>query len=199
MASHTPKTFAANQNCVVDMGAIGAPYQKTRDLEGHVKELKRQLDACRHTQSCVRENFHTQLAEAHEHRATLATALASMRSEHQAALASALASAQSKPERWCIATKQVLSSASDLIGTSAATQLLERIQNQVANLAVPVTTNPSLCSILLSGTTMYSGRGAPRHSDYRLPSKKLLKPGTTNNLYKLSDGSIRCLNSLSSA
>ena len=55
----------------------------------------------------------------------------------------------------------------------------------------------------LTGATMYSGRGAPRCSDYRLPSNKVLKPcfhpsPDSSVLYELPDGNVRSLHLLSS-
>ena len=185
--------------------------QQTRmiDLEARVNEMQSQINTNEFTQTRLR----AELAEAHEHRSTLATALATTRSEHQATLASALASVQSKPERWCMATKQVLTNAHDLIGTSTATQLLDRIQNQVTtpdittpDITTPDITTPDITTpapMKLTGATMYSGRGAPRCSDYRLPSNMVLKPcfhpsPDSSVLYKLPDGNVRSLHLLSS-
>jgi len=180
--------------------------QQTRmiDLEARVNEMQSQINTNEFTQIRLR----AELAEAHEHRSTLATALATTRNEHQATLASALASVQSKPERWCMATKQVLTNAHDLIGTSTATQLLDRIQNQVTtpDITTPDITTPDITTpapMKLTGATMYSGRGAPRCSDYRLPSNMVLKPcfhpsPDSSVLYKLPDGNVRSLHLLSS-
>ena len=109
----------------------------------------------------------------------------------------ALASAQSDLERLRTAVDQVLSSATDLIGTSTSAQLLERIRKQLSPAPAPVAS-----PVPLTGTTMYSGRGAPRRSDYRDPSVELVKPCTPTSpegakLYMLPDGTVRSLSSLS--
>ena len=100
------------------------------------------------------------------------------------------------------AVEQVLSGATDLLGTSTGAQLLARIHKQLSPAPTP-TPAPAASPIPLTGSTMYSGRGAPRRSDYRKPNDELLKPCAPTSprgaeLYRLPDGSVRSLSSLSS-
>lgn len=193
MTSHQHKSFAANQS-PFDPVNQQMHMADVADLEARLRTAESRRDAVERKRACLR----AELAAAQEHQSKLATALAA----NQAALASALASAQNKPDRWRTATQQVLSSASDIIGTSIATRLLERIQTQVT--ALGITTTLPQPPIILTGSTMYIGRGAPRRSDYRKPNDELLKPCAPTSpersvLYKLPDGSVRCLGSLSTA
>jgi len=189
--AYTHNTFATQQSPFDPQ-----PHQMhTADLEARLRTAELLRDAV----ECKQTRLRAELVAAQEHHSKLAAALAA----NQAALASALASTQNKPDRWHTATQQVLSSASDIIGTSTAAQLLERIQTQVTALGVTSTTTPQP-PIILTGSSMYIGRGAPRRSDYRKPNDELLKPCVSLSpessvLYKLPDGSVLSLGSLSTA
>lgn len=104
-------------------------------------------------------------------------------------------------DRLRIAVEDVLSGATDLLGTSTGAQLLERIHKRLSPAPAPIPA-PAARPVPLSGSTMYSGRGAPRRSDYRKPNDELLKPCAPTSprgveLYKLPDGSVQSLGSLS--
>ena len=128
-----------------------------------------------------------------------------------AVAAAAIAAAQTEAatykdelDRLRTAVEQVLSGATDLLGTSTGAQLLARIHKQLSPAHTPAPAPaPAPSPIPLTGTTMYSGRGAPRRSDYRKPNDELLKPCAPTSprgaeLYRLPDGSVRSLSSLSS-
>ena len=127
-----------------------------------------------------------------------AAAIVAAQTETAAARA-ALTSAQGDLERLHTVVEQVISGATDLLGSSTGAQLLERIQQQFSPAPSPA---PAPRPIPLTGTTMYSGRGAPRRSDYRKPNDELLKPCAPTSprgaeLYRLPDGSVRSLSTLS--
>ena len=125
-----------------------------------------------------------------------AAAIVAAQSETAAARA---ALATQKDEILAIVKEIITSGATDLLGSSIGTQLFERIEQRFSLAPSPA---PPPRPILLTGTTMYQGRGAPRRSDYMLPDGKVLKPCAPNSpkgaeLYQLEDGSVRSLSSLS--
>ena len=195
--SHQHKSFAANQSPVNQQTHMAdvADVADVADLEARLRTAESRASdiECKRTRLCA------ELAEAQGHLATLVDAFSSAQTHHSLALAVALASAQSEPDRWRTATQQVISSASDIIGTNTATQLLERIRDQVTALGGA---SPTQLPVDLTGSTMYIGRGAPRRSDYRKTNDDLLKPCVcpsqeSGKLYKLPDGSVHSLGSLS--